>query len=61
MSTILGLDASSVTIGWCVLQDGRALQHGEIKLPAANIAARCEAVTAINAWGWRQQELWEAA
>lgn len=43
MSTILGLDASSTIIGWCVLQDGRALQHGEIKLPASNIADRCEA------------------
>lgn len=43
MSTILGLDASSTIIGWCVLQDGRALVHGEIKLPVSNIADRCEA------------------
>ena len=43
MSTILGIDASSTMIGWCILQDGRAIKHGEIKLPAANIAARCEA------------------
>lgn len=43
MTTILGLDASSVCIGWCILQNGRALVHGEIKLPADNIAARCEA------------------
>ena len=43
MSTILGLDASSTMIGWVILQDSRAIKHGEIKLPAANIAARCEA------------------
>lgn len=43
MATILGLDASSRVIGWCVLQDGRAIVHGEIKLPASNIADRCEA------------------
>ena len=43
MSTILGLDASSTMIGFCLLQNNRVLSHGEIKLPAANIAARCEA------------------
>lgn len=43
MTTILALDASSTMIGWCVLHDGRAAQHGEIKLPAGDIATRCEA------------------
>ena len=43
MSTILGLDASSCIIGYCILQDNRAILHGEIKLPASNIADRCEA------------------
>ena len=41
MTTILGLDASSTMIGYCLLQDGRALAHGHIKLPASNIAERC--------------------
>lgn len=49
MPTILGLDASSVCIGWCLLQDGRALQHGEIKLAAANIAAQTYRSRAANA------------
>jgi len=39
-ATILALDASSTTIGYC-LYDGTVLDHGEIKLSGADIADRC--------------------
>ena len=39
--TILGLDASSVNLGWAILDAGRARDHGEVKLTGADIADRC--------------------
>lgn len=38
--TILGLDASSTTIGWC-LYDGAVRDHGEVQLRGSDIADRC--------------------
>lgn len=38
---VLGLDASSSTIGWCVVCGRTALASGEITLPAGLISARC--------------------
>jgi len=39
-ATILALDASSTTIGWC-LYDGAVRDHGEILLRGSDIADRC--------------------
>lgn len=39
---ILGLDASSTMLGWCVLQGDRAIAHGETRLGGADIAVRCQ-------------------
>jgi Holliday junction resolvasome RuvABC endonuclease subunit len=39
--TILALDASSTTLGYC-LYAGRVLAHGEHKLTGGDIACRCE-------------------
>lgn len=39
-ATILALDASSTTIGWCVY-DGQVLAHGEVGLTGDDIAWRC--------------------
>jgi Holliday junction resolvasome RuvABC endonuclease subunit len=47
-ATILALDASSTTIGWC-LYDGTTRDHGEIKLTGHDIADRCrQAHAALN-------------
>jgi Holliday junction resolvasome RuvABC endonuclease subunit len=47
-ATILALDASSTTIGYCVY-DGTVLDHGEIKLTGTDIADRCrQAHAALN-------------
>ena len=40
-ATILGLDASSVNLGWAILDAGCARDHGEVKLTGADIADRC--------------------
>ena len=40
MLSILGLDASSVMIGWCVYE-GAPVDHGEIALRGDDIADRC--------------------
>ncbi len=46
--TILALDASSTTIGWC-LYDGAVRDHGEIALRGSDIADRCrQAHAALN-------------
>ena len=39
--TILGLDASSTMIGYCLLSGGQVTAHGELKLTGADIADRC--------------------
>lgn len=39
---ILGLDASSTNLGWCVLRGDRAIAHGETRLGGADIAVRCQ-------------------
>lgn len=39
-ATILALDASSTTIGWCVY-DGAVLAHGETGLTGSEIAWKC--------------------
>jgi Holliday junction resolvasome RuvABC endonuclease subunit len=47
-ATILALDASSTTIGWC-LYDGTMLDYGEIALRGSDIADRCrQAHVALN-------------
>jgi Holliday junction resolvasome RuvABC endonuclease subunit len=48
-ATILALDASSTTIGYCVYWNEAVLDHGEIKLTGTDIAERCrQAHAALN-------------
>lgn len=51
--TILALDASSTTLGWC-LYAGRALAHGEHRIAGADIAVRCATAADILAMLLRQ-------
>ena len=41
MPSILGLDASSTTIGYCLLEGDRVAMSGEIALRGSDIADRC--------------------
>ena len=41
MPSILGLDASSTMIGYCLLEGEQVTAHGEIKLRGDDIADRC--------------------
>ena len=40
-AVVLGLDASSTTIGYCVLQGRTALASGNVLLPDGLVSARC--------------------